>query len=376
MPYDVGDQLRERQLGGAGHLGQARADEVQPQHAAQMAGRVRAQGELGVVLALDVRRLRTGYVIHATTLRRGAYARLHTETNAERCCRPVVPQRGAAVANIQSLDPTASPLDYYGWELRRQREAHGLKQGQLGDIIFCTGSLVGQIETTKKVPTRDFSERVDAALGTDGLFSRLIGLVLRSQLPTWFQPYAEMEAKAAYISTYQAQLVYGLLQTEEYARAVLATGKPGQLDSLLAARMERQRILAWEKPPVALVILDEAVLHRPIGGDDVMWRQLAHLLEFTNHRWMCIQVLPLTSGEHPGLAGAFNILRFEDHPDVFYTEDMMSGHMTANPETIKEASLNYAHLQADALSVKDSAALIARVMEERYADRTERDPVA
>ncbi|MEU4984458.1 helix-turn-helix transcriptional regulator [Streptomyces sp. NPDC021969] len=280
------------------------------------------------------------------------------------------------MANIQSLDPTASPLDYYGWELRRQREAHGLKQGQLGDIIFCTGSLIGQIETTKKVPTRDFSERVDAALGTDGLFSRLIGLVLRSQLPTWFQPYAEMEAKAAYISTYQAQLVYGLLQTEEYARAVLATGRPGQLESLLAARLERQRILDWEKPPLTLVILDEAVLHRPVGGDAVMRRQLGSLLKFTDHRWMRIQVLPLSSGEHPGLAGAFNILRFEDHPDVFYTEDMMSGHMTANPETIKEANLNYAHLQAAALSVKDSAALIARVMEERYEHRTERDPVA
>lgn len=118
------------------------------------------------------------------------------------------------MAHIQSLDPSASPLDYYGWELRRQREAHGLKQGQLGEIIFCTGSLVGQIETTKKIPTRDFSERVDAALGTGGVFSRLIGLVLRSQLPNWFQPYAEMEAKATYISTYQAQLVYGLLQTE------------------------------------------------------------------------------------------------------------------------------------------------------------------
>ncbi|MFE2358795.1 helix-turn-helix transcriptional regulator [Streptomyces parvulus] len=280
------------------------------------------------------------------------------------------------MANIQSLDPTASPLDYYGWELRRQREAHGLRQGQLGDIIFCTGSLVGQIETTKKVPTRDFSERVDAALGTDGLFSRLIGLVLRSQLPTWFQPYAEMEAKASYISTYQAQLVYGLLQTEEYARAVLATGKPEQLDSLLAARLERQRILDWEKPPLTLVVLDEAVLHRPVGGNDVMRRQLGHLLKFISHRWMRIQVLPLSSGEHPGLAGAFNILRFEDHPDVFYTEDMMSGHMTASPETIKEANLNYAHLQAAALSVKDSAALIARVMEERYADRNERDPVA
>ncbi len=155
------------------------------------------------------------------------------------------------MANIHTLDPSASPLDYYGWELRRQREAACLKQGQLGEIIFCTGSLIGQIETTKKLPTRDFSERVDAALGTGGMFSRLIGLVLRSQLPAWFQPYADMEAKATYISTYQAQVVYGLLQTEEYARALLATGMPDDLENQVAARIERQRILERERPPFA-----------------------------------------------------------------------------------------------------------------------------
>ncbi|MEU4659536.1 helix-turn-helix transcriptional regulator [Streptomyces sp. NPDC023723] len=280
------------------------------------------------------------------------------------------------MVHINMLDPTASPLDYYGWELRRRREAAGLTLQQLGAIIFCTGSLIGQIETTKKVPTRDFSERVDAGLGTDGQFSRLIGLVLRSQLPTWFQPYAEMEAKAAYISTYQAQLVYGLFQTEEYARAVLATGSPDDLEGLLSARMERQRILERLQPPLTWVVLDEAVLHRPIGGPGVMRRQLERLLEFNEHRWMRIQVLPNSAGEHPGLAGAFNILRFADHPDIFYTEDMMSGHMTADPETIKQASLHYAHLQAAALSVSDSAALIARVMEERYEDRSQRDAVA
>ena len=98
----------------------------------------------------------------------------------------------------------------------------------MGSIIFCTASLVGQIETARKVPTREFSERVDAALGTGGVFSRLVGLVLRSQLPRWFQAYAEMEARATYISTYQAQLVYGLLQTEAYARAVLGVHGPGQ----------------------------------------------------------------------------------------------------------------------------------------------------
>lgn len=273
------------------------------------------------------------------------------------------------MANVQSLDPSASPLDYYGWELRRLREAAGLNQGQLGEIIFCTGSLIGQIETTKKIPTRDFSERVDAALGTDGTFSRLMGLVLRSQLPTWFQPYAEMEAKAAYISTYQAQLVYGLLQTEGYARAVLATGMPDDLDGLLAARMERQRILERERPPLAWAILDEAVLHRPIGGHEVMRAQLVRLLDFATHRWMRIQILPFAAGEHSSLAGSFTTMRFDDDPDIVYTEDIISGHMTASPDTVREGSLRYAHLQAAALSVEDSAALIARVMEERYEDR-------
>ncbi|MFJ3692971.1 Scr1 family TA system antitoxin-like transcriptional regulator [Streptomyces sp. NPDC090052] len=274
------------------------------------------------------------------------------------------------MANIHSLDPSASPLDYFGWELRRQREAHGLKQGQLGDVIFCTGSLIGQIETTKKIPTRDFAERVDAALGTDGMFSRLVGLVLRSQLPTWFQPYAEMEARAAYISTYQAQLVYGLLQTEEYARAVLATGLPDDLESLVAARMERQRILERERPPLTWAILDEAALYRPIGGRDVMRNQLARLLDYADHRWTRIQVLPFEAGEHASLDGSFTVMRFEDDPDIIYTEDLISGHMTASPETVRESARRYAHLQAAALSVEASAALIARVMEERYGDRS------
>ncbi|MER6111064.1 helix-turn-helix domain-containing protein [Streptomyces hirsutus] len=271
------------------------------------------------------------------------------------------------MANIQTLDPSASPLDYYGWELRRQREAHGLKQGQLDEIIFCTGSLIGQIETTRKIPTRDFSERVDAALGTDGTFSRLIGLVLRSQLPTWFQPYAEMEAKASYISTYQAQVVYGLLQTEEYARAVLGVEDRSKVDEMAAARMERQRILKRDQPPALWVILDEAALLRDIGGRDVMRRQLAHLLSFQDNPWVQVQVLPFRTGQHAGMMGSFNLLRFDDDPDLFYMDGYDQGHMTANPDVIKERSVGYARLQASALSPEDSAKLITRVMEERYA---------
>ncbi|MCX4848188.1 helix-turn-helix transcriptional regulator [Streptomyces sp. NBC_00893] len=277
------------------------------------------------------------------------------------------------MANIQTLDPNASPLDYYGWELRRQREVHSLKQGQLGEIIFCTGSLVGQIETTKKIPTRDFSERVDAALGTDGVFSRLVGLVLRSQLPTWFQPYADMEAKAAYISTYQAQLVYGLLQTEEYARALLGVDYPEKVDEMAAARLDRQRILRGENPPALWVVLSEAALLQEVGGRDVMRAQLERLLGFRDDPWVQIQVLPFSVGQHTGMMGSFNLLRFEDDPDLFYVESYDQGHMTANPQVIKERSVGYARLQATALSPEDSATLIARVMEERYGDQSVSD---
>ncbi|WP_046775076.1 helix-turn-helix domain-containing protein [Streptomyces yangpuensis] len=270
------------------------------------------------------------------------------------------------MVGVRDLDPSASPLDYYGSELRRLREEAGLNQAQLGSIVFCTGSLIGQIETTRRVPTRDFSERVDAALGTGGVFSRLVGLVLRHQLPTWFQPYAEMEARAAYISTFQAQLVYGLLQTEEYARAVLGVPTGGDLDANVAARLERQRILDRENPPLVWVVLSEAVLHQEIGGRDVMRNQLAHLLDLRRREWVQVQILPFEAGAHVGLDGSFTLLRFDDNPDVLYTEDFVQGHMTPNPQALREGWLRYDHLQAAALSAEDSAALIARVLEERY----------
>lgn len=270
------------------------------------------------------------------------------------------------MVNIRDLDPSASPLDYYGAELRRLREAAGLKQGQLGSIVFCAASLIGQIETARKVPTREFSERIDAALGTGGVFSRLVGLVLRSQLPTWFQAYAEMEARATYISSFQAQLVYGLLQTEAYARAILGVRYPQDLDAKVAARMERQRILDREIPPLMWVVMGEAVLYQEIGGREVMRNQLRHLLELRSREWVKVQILPFEVGAHAGVLGEFTLLRFDDDPDLVYTEDFVQGHMTANPHALREGSSRYDHLQAAALSVEDSAARIARVMEERY----------
>ncbi|MGW5057944.1 helix-turn-helix domain-containing protein [Streptomyces sp. NPDC004096] len=282
------------------------------------------------------------------------------------------------MTHVNVLDPGASPLDYYGFELRRHREAAGLTQKQLGDIVNYTGSLVGQIETARKLPTPEFSERVDAALGTGGLLSRLVALVMRSQLPAWFQHVAELEARAAEICTFQMGMVHGLLQTEAYARATLGALDRNRLDDRTAVRLARQRILVKEEPPVLWIVLGEASLFQEIGGPETMRGQLAHLLSFETTPGVNVQVLPFSAGAHAGLTGSFTVFRFTTDPDIVYTEGYGSGHPTADPDTIKNCSLRYDHLQAAALSLRDSAELIRRVMEERYGGQLDpgRDAVA
>jgi transcriptional regulator with XRE-family HTH domain len=282
------------------------------------------------------------------------------------------------VTHVNILDPGASPLDYYGFELRRYREAAGLTQRQLGDIVNYTGSLVGQIETARKLPTPEFSERVDAALGTGGLLSRLVTLVMRSQLPGWFQQVAELEVRAVEICTFQTHMVHGLLQTDAYVRGVLGTLDKSDLDDRTAVRLARQRIFEKEEPPVFWAVLSEAALHQGIGGRETMRGQLGHLLAFEGNPRINIQVLPFSAGAHAGLQGSFNLYRFASDPAIVYTEGYGTGHPTANPDTVKDCSLRYDHLRAAALSLKDSAELIRRVMEERYGEQgdADRNPMA
>ncbi|MFF4754007.1 helix-turn-helix domain-containing protein [Streptomyces sp. NPDC002514] len=273
------------------------------------------------------------------------------------------------MTHINVLDPGASPLDYYGFELRRHRESAGLTQRQLGDILNYTGSLVGQIETARKLPTQEFSERADAALETGGLLSRLVELVMRSQLPAWFRQVAELEARATEVCTFQMGMVHGLLQTPEYVRAVLGALDDTDLDDRTAVRLARQRIFEKTEPPIFWMVLSEAALHQEIGNSEIMRGQLAHLISFESNPRINVQVLPYSAGAHAGLTGSFNLYRFTSDPAIVYTEGYGSGHPTANPETITDCSLRYDHLQAAALSLKDSADLIRRVMEDRYGEQ-------
>lgn len=180
---------------------------------------------------------------------------------------------------------------------------------------------MGQIETARKLPTPEFSERIDAALGTGGLLSRLVHLVMRSQLPAWFQQVAELEVRAAEICTFQTRMIHGLLQTESYVRAVLSALDPTDLDDRTAVRLARQRVLERQEPPVFRTVLSEAALRQEIGGREVMRGHLAHLLSFEDDPRINVQVLPFAVGAHAELQGSFNLYRFTQDPAIVYTDD-------------------------------------------------------
>ncbi|WP_431682251.1 helix-turn-helix domain-containing protein [Kitasatospora sp. KL5] len=274
------------------------------------------------------------------------------------------------MASTRDLDPSSSVLGFFGSELRRLREASGLTQERLGEVINYTGSLVGLIETARRKPSLEFTERCDAALGTDGALARIWPLLNRAVFPPWFRGFVELEATATSIRKYQAQTVPGLLQTEDYARALLRKGLVGEseerVEEGVAARLGRQAILDGPDRPYLWVVLDEAVLRRPVGGPEVMRQQMVRLLECAQHPRVVVQVLPFASGEHTSVEGPLTLLSFAEGPDVAYVEGPNFGQVIENSSDLALCVLAYDHLQADALPPSASLAVIEAAVEKGY----------
>ncbi|MGP3973578.1 helix-turn-helix domain-containing protein [Streptomyces sp. 8N114] len=271
-----------------------------------------------------------------------------------------------AAENALEGDPKVSTLAYFGTELRIRREEAGLSQAKLGQRTFCTHSYVSRIESASRVPSEEFAQRCDDVLGTGGMFARLWPVVIEHAYPDWFRPFVELEKDAVSIWDFENQVVPGLLQTEEYVRAVFEGGRSHHAQELIAARLTRQHILEQESPPEIWTILDESVLRRPIGGPLVMRHQLDHLLAWAAVPSVVLQVLPFAAGAHAGLRGAFAGLSMGegDGPDVVYVEDIARGHVLAGPGDVHAARRAYDLLMADALSPKASVDLIAATAKE------------
>ena len=238
------------------------------------------------------------------------------------------------------FDAASSMAALFGARLRRLRRQAGLTQAELGRRVHVVGARVAQIERgTGHKPTADFARLLDERLGTDGLFTDLWPHVCREAFPDWSRRFTDLSAEATTMHQYAAHVVPGLLQTADYARALLRVGRTlmqkEQLDGRLAARMGRHIQLDGPSGLKLWVVLDESVLRRAIGGRAAMRTQLARLLEPVQEQQVTVQVLPFSSGEHAALGGSLTLLTFQDRFDVAYTEGAESGQLVEEPEDVR-----------------------------------------
>jgi transcriptional regulator with XRE-family HTH domain len=260
----------------------------------------------------------------------------------------------------------ASGPALFAAELAAVRTGIRLSQAELAARIHYSESLVAMVESGRRVPTPEFARRCDDALGLPGTLARLQQHARMTPLPSWFRPYAEIERMATQLRLFEHSLVPGLLQTEDYARAVLAT-RPDvtedELTQLVATRMERQSVLTRSRPPRLWVVIDEAVLHRQVGHGKVMQDQLLHLAELSHRPGITIEVVPFSAGAHSGLLGACAIADTGDRSPVVYLETLAEGFVVEAPSTVASVILTFETLRSEALPRGASRALILRQAE-------------
>ncbi|MEV5369303.1 helix-turn-helix transcriptional regulator [Streptomyces albogriseolus] len=259
----------------------------------------------------------------------------------------------------------------FGARVRRLRTAAGLTQAELGALVHVVSTRITQIERASGAkPTLELARALDAALGADDLLVELWPYVYREAFPDWSRTFMEYSERAVAIRQYAAHVVPGLLQTEDYARAVLGldallTGEE-QLEERVSARMGRQdRLMSADRPELC-VILDEAVLRRPIGGAVVMRKQLRRLLDAAEERHISVQVLPFDQGGHEAMGGSLTVLTLPDGSDVAYTEGADYGQLIEEPANIARYKLIYDRLRAAALPPIMSLDMVRSAMEGNY----------
>ena len=192
----------------------------------------------------------------------------------------------------------------------------GFKERDIADLLTLYGVAAGE--------EREALLKLSREANTPGWWQGYSDI-----LPHWVEPYFGLEAAAAFIRNYQLQFVPGLLQTEDYARAVIQLGNALAEDDIgrrVAARLSRQDVLLRENAPRLWTVMDEGALRRPLGGRAVMRDQVRRLIEMCDHPAVTLQILPFESGAHPAMGGPFTILRFAepDLRDVVYIEQLTS----------------------------------------------------
>ena len=259
-------------------------------------------------------------------------------------------------------DGTGNPARYFGQQVRRARRAAGWTLAEFGQRIGYDSGQISRIENGKRPPTELFAQMCDQAFpDRDGWFGEFYA-ESRTWIatPPWFRSWVEHEQRATTLRIWQLGVLSGLLQTADYARAIL-TVNPGvtedEIAARLAARLERQGVLTRDDPPTAWFLVDEAALRRRIGPPEVMAAQLAQLIGVARLPNATIQVVPSTA--HAGLLGGFALT---EH--AAYVETAVAGQVFEDAEVMAGLLTRFDTLRSEAFRGSESLTLIERMCEE------------
>ncbi|MEU9775895.1 MULTISPECIES: helix-turn-helix transcriptional regulator [unclassified Streptomyces] len=262
----------------------------------------------------------------------------------------------------KDLDPYSDARAFYGAELRRLREHAGLTQEQLGERVFCSGTYIGMFESADRRPQQDLSRILDDLFDSGEHLQRLCRLARTSKVADYFADAADLERRARTISEYAPVLVPGLLQTEDYARAITRTtmrfSSPERVEDLVRGRMERQGVLEGPAHPLLWAIIHESALRPPLGGRAAMSEQLLHIAELAERTHVVVQILTYESMAEAFIETMLSLMSFEEEPAVVYLEGGGSGRLIDDPALVERHMRSYDLVRAAALSPAASVTML------------------
>jgi transcriptional regulator with XRE-family HTH domain len=268
--------------------------------------------------------------------------------------------------DVQPGDEIAPVVEAVGRLVRLYRDAAGMRVAELSGTLGYGEDMVRKIERGARIPRPEFLDKADEVLNAGGVLKAFMEDMRSARYPKKVRELKELEDRAVELLMYGNHNIHGLLQTEEYMRALLSTWRPtyspDELERMVAARMARKSLFERAPAPELSFVQEQVTLERPIGDTMVLRRQLEHMLEVAQLPFVELQIMPTDRANHPGTGGRIQILKFSDGTGVGRTDGDFGGRPVSEPRQLRVLDLRYGIIRAQALTPGESLAFIEQAL--------------
>ncbi|MET9604579.1 helix-turn-helix transcriptional regulator [Streptomyces sp. NPDC006512] len=265
--------------------------------------------------------------------------------------------------------PNATTMKMVGAMVAAARIAKNLTQKQLGELVRLDEETIASIEQGRRALMPHVAELMDQHLGLPGLLTvAALRMPERDPSPPWSEEYMELEKRAITLHWFEAMVIPGFLQTENYMRALFRCRVPAflpeEIETLISRRLARAQIMHRRQPPSLTFVISETGLRDRIGGDAIYAEQVRHLLACMELPHATVQVLPLGQTYHPALSGSFTMVETPEHEHLGYFEGQRGSQLITDPDDVSMLTLRYAMLRTQALNPRETGRLLNRLLGE------------